>query len=66
MLANEELSAMQDPTGLSGYIYPCFSDAMKEDALSKIDTALSRAEKACEAEDNENIKDAFYWWHLLF
>lgn len=66
MLANEELSAMQDPTGISGYIYPCFSDAMKEDALSKIDTALSRAEKACEAENNENIKDAFYWWDLLF
>lgn len=66
MLANEELSAMQDPTGISGYIYPCFSDTMKKDALSKIDTALSRAEKAREAEVNGNIKDSFYWWDLLF
>lgn len=66
MLAREELSAMQDPTGISGYIYPCFTDAMKEDALSKIETALSRAEKAREAEDNEKIEDAFYWWDLLF
>lgn len=66
LLANSELSAMQDPTGVSGYIYPCFSEAMKDDALSKIDTALSRAEKACEAEDDEEVEDAFYWWNLLF
>lgn len=66
MLWNEQLSAMQDPMGVSGYIYPCFSDAMKQDALSKINTALSRAEKACEAEDKGNIKDAFHWWNLLF
>jgi Second Messenger Oligonucleotide or Dinucleotide Synthetase domain len=66
LLANEELSAMQDPTGVSGYIYPCFSDAMKDDALSKIETALSRAEKACDAENDDEIKDAFYWWDLLF
>src|SRR6266508_4336815 len=66
LLANEELSAMQDPTGVSGYIYPCFSEAMKDDALSKIDTALSRAEKACEAENDEEVEDTFYWWNLLF
>jgi SMODS domain-containing protein len=66
MFANEELAAMQDPTGVSGYIYPCFSETMKDDALSKIDTALTRAEKACEAEDDDEIEDAFYWWDLLF
>jgi hypothetical protein len=66
MFANEDLAAMQDPTGVSGYIYPCFSEAMKDDALSKIDTALSRAEKAGEAENDDEIQDAFYWWNLLF
>ncbi len=50
-LLTEGLTAMQDPTGVSGYIYPCFSKTMKDDALSKIETALSRAEKAYEAED---------------
>ncbi|MGB9180217.1 MAG: hypothetical protein WCB68_13375, partial [Pyrinomonadaceae bacterium] len=66
LLADNELAAMQDPISISGYIYPCFSDVMKDDALSKIDTALSRAEKACEAEDKGKIEDAFYWWNLLF
>jgi hypothetical protein len=65
-LWDNQLSAMQDPMGISGYIYPCYSDAMKRDALSKIDTALGRAEKARDAELNGNIKAAFYWWDLLF
>jgi hypothetical protein len=65
-LSDNQLSAMQDPMGVSGYIYPCVSDAMKRETLSRIGTALSRAEKACEAEDRGNIEDAFYWWDLLF
>jgi hypothetical protein len=66
LLVKEELSAMQDPTGVSGYIYPCFSESMKKDALSKIETALVRAEKAWEAERQGKMQDAFYWWGLLF
>jgi hypothetical protein len=65
-LWTNQLAAMQDPMGISGYIYPCYSDAMKKDALSKIETALRRAEKAREAELKDNIKDAFYWWDLVF
>ena len=66
LLRDNELAAMQDPVGISGYIYPAFSEAMKTDALSKINTALTRAEKAREAEDAGRIKDAFYWWDLVF
>ena len=61
-----QLAAMQDPMGISGYIYPCSTEAKKSDALSKVETALKRAEKAREAEDNDNIEDAFYWWNLVF
>jgi hypothetical protein len=65
-LWDKQLSAMQDPMGVSGYIYPCVSDAAKSDSLSKLETALSRAEKARAAEEDDRIDDGFYWWNLLF
>ncbi|MCE4222766.1 nucleotidyltransferase [Methylobacterium sp. C25] len=64
-IKNKELAAMQDPKGISGYIYPC-TDAVKPSAISKVDTALSRAEKAIESEKKGNISEAFYWWNMLF
>lgn len=66
LLRNNLLAALQDPTGISGYIAPCSSDAKKSDALSKLETALKRAEKAREAESQGEISDAFYWWNLVF
>jgi hypothetical protein len=66
LLWDNQLAAMQDPTGISGYIYPAFSEAMKADALSKISTALTRAEKAREAEEDGRVSDAFDWWDLVF
>jgi hypothetical protein len=65
-LADNDLPAVIDPTGISGYIHPCSTDAKKVDALSKLKTALSRAEKANEAESNKKITDAFDWWNLLY
>lgn len=64
-LYKKELAAMQDPKGISGYIYPCTS-AVKPTALSKLETALKRAEKALECENKGNLYDAFYWWNLVF
>lgn len=61
-----QLATMQDPMGISGYIYPCSTEAKKSDALSRLETALKRAEEARAAEDNDNIEDAFYWWNLVF
>lgn len=66
MLVDSELSAMQDPTGMAGYIYPCKTDAFKQDALSKLKTAAIRAEKARSSTLNNDIKEAFAWWRLLY
>lgn len=60
------LAAMQDPMGVSGLISPCGSAAQKADALSKLGTAATRAEKALQAEQNQNISGAFDWWRLLY
>lgn len=65
-LANAELGQFQDPMHISGLITPCTSSIKLEEAKSKLSTALTRANKAREAETSENIKDAFYWWNLLF
>ncbi|MFA8390252.1 nucleotidyltransferase [Burkholderia ubonensis] len=66
MLRDSDLAAMQDPTGVAGYIYPCKTDAFKQDAISKLKTAATRAEKAREATANGDIKEAFDWWRLLY
>jgi hypothetical protein len=66
LLWNNQLAALQDPKGISGYISPCSSDAKKLDALSKLETAIKRAEKALDAESQGNITEAFYWWNLVF
>lgn len=66
MLRDNDLAAMQDPMGVAGYIYPCKTDAFKQDALSKLKTAATRAEKAREAEVNQDTKTAFDWWRLLY
>lgn len=66
MLRDNELAAMQDPMGGAGYIYPCKTEAFKQDALSKLKTAAMRAEKAREAEANGDTKTAFDWWHQLY
>lgn len=51
---------------ISGYIYPCSTDAKKSVALSKLVKAHVRAEKAREGEAKGNIRDAFYWWKQVF
>lgn len=66
MLMDNELAAMQDPMGVAGYIYPCKTDAFKRDALSKLSTAVVRAENARNAEAGGDTKTAFDWWRLLY
>lgn len=65
-LNDSKLAAMQDPMGISGYIYPCKTEAFKVDALSKLKTAATRAEKAREASINNDVKAAFEWWQKLY
>jgi hypothetical protein len=61
-----QLANMQDPMGISGYIPACKSAATRAEALSKLETAYTRAEKARGAATSENISEAFYWWRLLY
>jgi hypothetical protein len=65
-LWNNQLSALQDPMEITGYINPCFSEAKKKEALSKLVTAHVRAKNAREAESKGNTKEAFEWWDKLY
>ena len=66
MLFDGELANMQDPVGISGYIPACSTDTKRQDALSKLETAYIRSEKARDAALKENISEAFDWWRLLY
>jgi hypothetical protein len=66
LLLDGELASLQDPVGISGYIPACSTDTKKKDALSKLETALTRAENAREAARKENVSDAFDWWRLVY
>lgn len=65
-LQENEIADIRDPMGISGLISCCKSSTQKQNALSKLNTAVTRAEKASVAKVNEKIDDAFYWWNLLF
>jgi hypothetical protein len=65
-LLDGQLASLQDPKGISGYIEACKTDLQRSDALSKLETAVIRAEKAREAAANNDIEGSFGWWRLLF
>lgn len=65
-LQSHGLADMNDPTGSSGRIKACSSQANKTDALSKLDTAVTRAKHAWDAEGDGNSAEAFRQWDLLF
>lgn len=60
------LASLQDPAGVSGYIRPCSSQANHGEAMSKLRTAVTRAENASAAKKNDNVKAAFEWWDKLY
>ncbi|MUK43703.1 nucleotidyltransferase [Aliivibrio fischeri] len=65
-LLNSNLAAMRDPKGVSGLISPCNSDAKWSESISKLRTAVTRANNAKVATSNEKVQDAFYWYNKLF
>lgn len=65
-LRENDLAAMNDPTGSTGRIHAYSSDANKRDALSKLDTALTRAENAKLYKELDNLSAAFDEWDKLF
>jgi hypothetical protein len=66
MLLDSELSSLQDPMGVSGYIPAASTEIRRRDALSKVETAFIRAEKARAAAGLGDVKVAFEWWDLVF
>jgi hypothetical protein len=65
-LQSIELAKMADPVGIAGYITSCSSRSDLDDALSKLRTAVARAQKALDAHMAEDTKGAFEWWDKLF
>jgi hypothetical protein len=61
-----KLSAMNDPSGATGRIHVCSSDAKATDALSKLSTAAVRARKALDAYSADDPVTAFRYIDLLF
>lgn len=64
-LYDNDLPSINDPMGISGYIAACSTDAKRTDALSRIKTAYTRADKAYDNRTS-NLDDCFYWWNLFF
>ncbi|CAH8208729.1 nucleotidyltransferase domain-containing protein [Vibrio aestuarianus] len=65
-LLGSNLAKMRDPMGVSGLISPCDSDAKWNEAMSKLRTAVTRANNAKVAASDNKIQDAFYWYNMLF
>lgn len=65
-LWDHQLAKLQDPMGFSGYVQACKTDVQREDALSKLNTAVVRAEKARRAAADGKTSDAFSWWRILY
>lgn len=65
-LAKVQLADMRDPMEISGLIPSCKTDSQRTVALSKLSTALSRAEKGYVARQKGKDEEAFHWWNLLF
>jgi hypothetical protein len=64
-MQKKQLASMRDPLGLGANIYPC-SDATKDAALSKLNSAVARAQKAVDADSLGRSADAFEWWDKVY
>ncbi|MEJ7786109.1 MAG: hypothetical protein WKF96_14990 [Solirubrobacteraceae bacterium] len=65
-LSVADLAAMNDPSGLTARIHAYSSDSSKADAVSKLERALTRANRARTAEGEGRISAAFEAWDVLF
>ncbi len=65
-LARNELAAMSDPKKATGLIRACSSDAKREVALSRLNTAAGRARKALDAYRGNRFDQCFDQLNLLF
>ena len=61
----KDLAGMHDPLGLGADIFPCTA-AAKPTVLSKLATAVTRAEKAVAANQAGRTGEAFDWWDKVY
>lgn len=60
-----EFADIRDPMQVSGLVNACGTEKKKLTALSKLNTAYSRAEKAVWEKDR-NLNDCFNWWKKFY
>lgn len=65
-LRDHEFANMNDPSGAAGRFGATSSDSTRQEAISKVKTAASRARKALEAWRADDPSTAFYYFDLLF
>lgn len=65
-LVADGLASTRDPNGITGMVSACNTDTQKQDALSKLSTASTRASNAITAEKEGRHTDALYWWKMVF
>ena len=65
-LLDTGLARLQDPVGVSGYVYACDTQVQLDDALSKLRRAAIRAADARQCVRSGDYSDAFVWWQLLY
>jgi len=61
-----ELAKMRDPKGISGYVPAASTESYRKDALSELETALGRANRARDAENANKTATAFEYWDKVF
>src|SRR6266545_734377 len=65
-LVDCELANMRDPMGISGLVPASNTETYRQDALSKLKTALTRANNARDAEEAGRISLSFDWWDKVY
>ncbi|WP_327049335.1 hypothetical protein OG320_16510 [Microbispora sp. NBC_01189] len=65
-LVEHQLAGMNDPKQAATRFYPCSSEAKKAEALSKLQSAATRARNALDAYNDKKTSRAFYYLDLLF
>lgn len=64
-LCENELARVRDPMRVSGYVHACSTKEKHRTALSKLETACSRAGKAVYYFDR-NPEESLHYWKLMF
>lgn len=65
-LSGHQLAAMTDPSNATGRIQACSTEAKRLDALSKLQSAATRARRALDAHNADRPDEAFRYLDLLF